>query len=115
KQKQARECILRQFESCGLKAQALEYPAKALLMVKDGTLLANVEAVLNPGASPVWIVGAHYDSAPGTPGADDNASGVAALIEAARLLKDKKISKQVRFVAFCTEEPPAFGTKNMGS
>jgi len=54
-------------------------------------------------------------SAPGTAGADDNASGVAVLLEVARLIKERKPGREVRFVAFGTEEPPAFGTRNMGS
>jgi Zn-dependent M28 family amino/carboxypeptidase len=61
------------------------------------------------------IIGAHYDTVPGTPGADDNASAVAGLLELARLLKDGKNSKTLVFVAFVNEEPPCFGSYNMGS
>ncbi len=63
----------------------------------------------------ILIVGAHYDTVSYSPGADDNASGVAALLEIARLLKDTPLSKTVRFVAFTLEEPPAFSTRFMGS
>ncbi|MFA6030131.1 MAG: M28 family peptidase [Elusimicrobiota bacterium] len=78
----------------------------------------NVEARLKgrDDGRGVWVVGAHYDSAPGTPGADDNASGVAVLLEAARLLQGRGLkAPEVRFAAFAAEEPPAFGTRDMGS
>ncbi|MCX6132737.1 MAG: M20/M25/M40 family metallo-hydrolase [Ignavibacteriales bacterium] len=61
------------------------------------------------------IVGAHYDTVVGTPGADDNASGVAGLLELARLLKDQSVQRTVKFVAFPHEEPPYFYTHLMGS
>ena len=59
------------------------------------------------------IVGAHYDSVIGSPGADDNGTGVAALIELARRFTKSK--RTLRFVAFANEEPPHFGTPAMGS
>jgi len=74
-----------------------------------------VEAALPGPAGDSWVLGAHYDGAPGTPGADDNASGVAVLLEAARLLKARAPGRPVRFVAFGTEEPPSFATRDMGS
>jgi len=63
----------------------------------------------------ILVIGAHYDSAEGTPGADDNASGVAGLLELARLTKQQPLKRTVLFVAFCLEEPPAYMTKHMGS
>lgn len=63
----------------------------------------------------VVIVGAHYDSAPGTPGANDNASGVAAMLELARRFADRPARRTLRFVAFTNEEPPHFQTEAMGS
>ncbi len=63
----------------------------------------------------ILVVGAHYDSAPGTPGADDNGSGVAALLELARLLKGRQYERTVRLVAFPNEEPPYFRKVEMGS
>ena len=65
----------------------------------------------------IVVVGAHYDTAVGTPGADDNASGVAALIELARRFAAPSPPPQstIRFVAFSTEEPPAIRTPHMGS
>ena len=69
----------------------------------------------NPGKKEVLIIGAHYDTVIGTPGADDNASGVAGLLELARLTALGPAERTIRFVAFSLEEPPAFGTRNMGS
>jgi Zn-dependent M28 family amino/carboxypeptidase len=63
----------------------------------------------------IIIIGAHYDSVFGSPGADDNASGVAAMLTIASLLKDLSLPYTVRFVAFCTEEPPFFLSRSMGS
>lgn len=78
----------------------------------------NVEARLRTARDDgrgVWVVGAHYDTAPGTPGADDNASGVAVLLETARLLRESSPAREVRFAVFDAEEPPHFGTRDMGS
>jgi Zn-dependent M28 family amino/carboxypeptidase len=61
------------------------------------------------------VVGAHYDAAGGFPGADDNASGVAGLIETAALLRDVSLRRRVELVAYALEEAPFFGTAEMGS
>lgn len=63
----------------------------------------------------VVVIGAHYDTVPGTPGADDNASAVAGLLELARLHRNIPNKKTLLFVAFANEEPPCFGFSNMGS
>lgn len=69
----------------------------------------------NPSGETV-IAGAHYDTAYDTPGANDNASGVAALIELARLVrKIGPAERRIRFVAFVNEEPPFFTKEKMGS
>lgn len=60
------------------------------------------------------VIGAHYDTC-FNPGADDNASGVAGLIEAARVLKNEELSFEVQFIAFANEEPPFFQSDDMGS
>lgn len=117
-QLKARDYVESQFQKAGYVPVVTPYETKGLYAVRDGTSFFNVEAVAGVGLNPekgILIVSAHYDTAPGTPGADDNASGVAVLLEAARLLKDAALSREVRFVAFGTEEPPAFGTQNMGS
>jgi len=65
-----------------------------------------------PGQGPFTVVGAHYDSVYTCPGANDNASGVAAVLELARLLKGVE---GYRFVLFPNEEPPYYKTPDMGS
>jgi Zn-dependent M28 family amino/carboxypeptidase len=71
------------------------------------------------GQEPYYLLGAHYDSVAGTVGADDNASAVAVLVEAARTFRGLASRgcrlPPVRFVAFTLEEPPVFGTRYMGS
>ncbi len=61
------------------------------------------------------VLGAHYDTVANSPGADDNASAVAGLLEIARLISKSRVASTVRFVAFALEEPPVYRTKNMGS
>ncbi|MDJ0805608.1 MAG: M28 family peptidase [Gammaproteobacteria bacterium] len=63
----------------------------------------------------VILVGAHYDSVLGSPGANDNGSGVAAVLELARLFKDRQTRRSLRFVTFVNEEPPFSYTREMGS
>jgi Zn-dependent M28 family amino/carboxypeptidase len=67
------------------------------------------------GASAFYVVGAHYDTVPSTPGADDNASAVAVLLELARRLRQAKLKAPVLFAAFTLEEPPAYLTGHRGS
>lgn len=83
----------------------------------EGKAVQNVAAELKGAelASEIIIVGAHYDTILGSPGANDNGSGVAALIELAGLLVEQKLARTVRFVAFVNEEPPFFQTPDMGS
>ena len=83
----------------------------------DGVNVSNIEATLTGKSKPneIIVIGAHYDSACGTPGADDNASGVAVLLEIARCFRDCKPARTIRFVAFANEEPPYFQTDKMGS
>jgi Zn-dependent M28 family amino/carboxypeptidase len=66
-------------------------------------------------ASEIVVIGAHYDAYAGYPGADDNASGVAVLLELARTLPPGPRARTVMFAAFSTEEPPYFGSESMGS
>lgn len=63
----------------------------------------------------VVVIGAHYDCVPSTPGADDNASGVAANLELARAFAGQPQAQTVQFVFFANEEPPYFQTDDMGS
>jgi Zn-dependent M28 family amino/carboxypeptidase len=87
----------------------------------DGQAVRNIDVTIEPATAnsdpEVIVVGAHYDSAPGSPGANDNASGAAAVIELARLLRDLNGSagKRIRLALFVNEEPPYFRTEAMGS
>ncbi|MGJ8652316.1 MAG: M28 family peptidase [Opitutaceae bacterium] len=81
----------------------------------SGTEFRNISAFFGPETGPRTIIGAHYDSHGATPGADDNASGVAGLIELAYLLQQNPPSTRVELVAYPLEEPPFFATKKMGS
>jgi Zn-dependent M28 family amino/carboxypeptidase len=82
-----------------------------------GRRVANVMATLpaTTGASAYYVVGAHYDTVPTTPGADDNASAVAVMLELARRLPQTKLKAPVFFAALTLEEPPAFMTGHQGS
>jgi Zn-dependent M28 family amino/carboxypeptidase len=79
-----------------------------------GVRCANIEAEL-AGSSEIIVVGAHYDTVWGSPGADDNGSGVAAMLAMARALGQWRPTRTIRFVAFANEELPHFGTAQMGS
>lgn len=97
----------------------------------DGRLYRNIIARFGPDSGEVIVIGAHYDShadvsreTPNekrhgpdshTPGADDNASGVAGILELARLLKENPPNVSIELVAYTLEEPPFFRSDNMGS
>ena len=79
--------------------------------------VCNVEAIL-PGTSQpdeMIVLGAHYDTVPQCPGANDNATGVAAVLDLAQRLAGRPCRRTIRFVAFVNEEPPFFQTAQMGS
>jgi len=93
------------------------YTVSAQCYRADGTPCRNLE-ITRSGQSRsrhIILVGAHYDSVQGSPGADDNASGVAALLEISRCLASVPSERTVRFVAFVNEEPPFFFRYQMGS
>lgn len=75
----------------------------------------NVIGTFGAGAGKKVVIGAHYDSCWETPGADDNASGVAGLIELAYLFGEIPPAREIELVAYTLEEPPYFGTEKMGS
>ena len=106
----AADFITRSFESSGHVVTFHSYEVQ-------GVTVRNIIAERRGNELPdrVLIVGAHYDTAEGTPGADDNASGVAVLLELARLHAKTPLRKTVRFVAFTLEEPPFFRSRHMGS
>jgi len=100
------------------KIRSFGCPVERQRFLYNGTsyynIIAEVKGTQNIQEG-ILVIGAHYDTVIGTPGADDNASGVASLIELVRLSVSDPPKKTTRFVAFALEEPPAFMTKNMGS
>ncbi|MBI2072868.1 MAG: M28 family peptidase [Gemmatimonadetes bacterium] len=92
------------------------YPVDTLAFRVGPHWYYNLEVTV-PGTSAEEsiVVGAHYDTAEGTPGADDNASGTAALLELARQFAGARPARTIRFVCFPNEEPPFFATEQMGS
>jgi Zn-dependent M28 family amino/carboxypeptidase len=92
------------------------YPVSSQYVV-EGKTVRNVIAELPGGArgTEMIVIGAHYDTVFDCPGADDNTSGTAALLELAHLLGTTHPARTIRFVAFVNEEPPYFQTANMSS
>ncbi len=80
-----------------------------------GQACHNIEAEINGARPEILLIGAHYDSVLGSPGANDNGSGVAALLALARRFAGKTAQHTLRFVAFVNEEPPYFLSDEMGS
>jgi len=82
-----------------------------------GKICENVEAEVRGSRRPdeIMVIGAHYDSVQGSPGANDNASGVAAVLALARAFAKTAPARTLRFVSFTNEEPPLFQTTHMGS
>lgn len=91
-------------------------PGRQVFRVDD-VPCANVEVEVRGRSDrgEILVVGAHYDSVEISPGADDNASGVAGLLELARRFRARAPRRTIRFVAFVNEEPPHFRTRSMGS
>jgi len=95
----------------------LGYTLESHSYESHGQTVRNIEATRSGTSHPgeIILVGAHYDSLVGTVGANDNASGVAAVLETARLLAGQRFSRTLRFVAFVNEEPPHFNVGDTGS
>lgn len=81
----------------------------------SGTEYKNIVAEFGPQGKDLIVIGAHYDAKGEHPGADDNASGVAGLLEIGRLLGEVQLKTKVALVAFTLEEPPFFRSAEMGS
>ena len=81
----------------------------------EGRSYRNVIAHFGPEDGSLIVVGAHYDTCGERPGADDNGSGIAGLIELAGLLGKKSQGRSIDLVAYTLEEPPFFRTEHMGS
>ncbi len=106
----AGDYVRRTFEEAGLEVTKQPYEYR-------GRRVANLIADLpgaGTGADP-YLFGAHYDTVLGTPGADDNASAVAVILELARRAAAKPPSVPLRFAAFTLEEPPTHATRHQGS
>jgi len=99
-----------EWSSQGYGVERLEYQV-------SGIRCANLVAARKGSTrqSEILLLGAHYDSVVGSPGANDNASGVAALLEISRMFQAFEPALTVRFVAFVNEEPPFFWTRQQGS
>jgi Zn-dependent M28 family amino/carboxypeptidase len=93
------------------------YRTQEQIFEAAGTRVRNLEVELPGGrrAAEIVVVGAHYDTVPGCPGANDNGSGIAAMVEIAGRLAGRSLARTIRFVAFANEEPPFFQTAEMGS
>ncbi|HEY0046328.1 MAG TPA: M28 family peptidase [Flavobacterium sp.] len=98
------------FEECRLEHERQTWTAA-------GQQFNNVIATYNKHKKKRLIIGAHYDVCGDQPGADDNASAVAGLLETARMVAANKpdLDYRIDFVAFCLEEPPFFASDEMGS
>ena len=81
----------------------------------NGVAYKNIIASFGPEGAERIIVGAHYDVCGEQQGADDNGSGIAGLLELARLLKNQPLKYRFDLVAYTLEEPPFFRTESMGS
>jgi hypothetical protein len=97
--------------------KALGYEPAAQVYQVDGRAVRNLEVAIGPPGRGTIVVGAHYDSYGDAPGANDNGTGTAAVLELARLLADlrDKTETRIRLVLFVNEEPPYFKTTDMGS
>jgi len=104
----AADFIENSFSSAGLHPRRDTYELQ-------GKAFHNIEAEIRGSAPQIILIGAHYDSVFGAPGANDNGSGVAAMLALARRFAARSTSSTLRFVAFVNEEPPFFQSKQMGS
>jgi len=82
----------------------------------DGLIYKNVIAEIGEtSCNGIYVIGAHYDAFNGLPGADDNASGIAGVLELARILSNKPPRCKTQLIAYTLEEPPYFRSEGMGS
>jgi hypothetical protein len=95
----------------------LGYQTRSHAYTARGRTYRNLEVEIQGAVRPdeIIVVGGHYDTAVGAPGADDNASGVAGVLELARAFAGSTPARTLRFLAFANEEPPSFPTADMGS
>lgn len=112
-QRRCVDYLAAQWRDAGLEVSEQRFVVTTL----DGRELpfVNVIARAGPDTEEVFVIGAHYDAYAGLPGADDNASGVAGILELGRLLAQTPPASRVELVAYANEEPPHFRTHDMGS
>ena len=107
--RRAQDYLADQFRRVGLEVSFHQFRAL-------GGTYKNVIAALCPQqgsgrrTGPPLIIAAHYDTVEGSPGADDNASGLAVMLEAARALSPMALAREIRFIAFCLEEEDLLGS-----
>jgi Zn-dependent M28 family amino/carboxypeptidase len=106
------EAAARAIES---ELKSIGYEVRSQAFDAGGITVRNLEATIPGGKTGAFVIGAHYDSAPGAPGANDNGSGTAALLELARLFRGWKPKHTLRLAFFVNEEPPYFKGPAMGS
>ena len=108
----AAQYIERSLATSGYSVERQAFPIE-----QDSVTVVNLIAEIRGSSrrEEIVVIGAHYDSAGDAPGADDNASGVAALLALARTFAGTNPERTLRFVAFANEEPPHFQTRDMGS
>jgi Peptidase family M28 len=104
----AADFIENSFSRAGLRPRRDSYELR-------GQACHNIEAEISGARPEIILIGAHYDSVFGSPGANDNGSGVAAMLALARRFAGRKTEHTLRFVAFVNEEPPYFLSGEMGS
>ncbi|MGH1365429.1 MAG: M28 family peptidase [Calditrichia bacterium] len=102
--------LKQEIHAAGLQSRVQQWEA-------SGNIYKNVIASYNSGAKKRLVLGAHYDVCGDQPGADDNASAVAGLLETMRLIVENQpdLDYRIDFVFYCLEEPPFFGSELMGS
>jgi len=98
------------FATSGYKVQRQEYKIGKMPFYN-----IEVEILGRDRPEEIVVIGAHYDSVVGSPGANDNGTGAAAVLALARAFAGKQTSRSLRFVEFVNEEPPFFQTPQMGS
>lgn len=106
----AADYITDQWQAMGLEVQPQYFKTQ-------GVECRNLEVTHIGSEQPgkIILVGAHYDSSHDCPGANDNASGIAALLEISRAISRMRSKCSIRYVAFANQAPPLFGTDEMGS
>jgi hypothetical protein len=109
------EALEKAAELVEAQLRAAGYTPKRQVYTADGQDCSNIEATIAGRSEGSFVVGAHYDSARGSPGANDNGSGVAVLLELGRRLHGASPERTIKLVFFVNVEPPFFQTSKMGS